>query len=563
MTTFFKKINQLDAAVALSGDDLLELSQDVTGTQTSTQSTIGDLSTYLATDLAPNLTFTQLGTGALTRAMQNKVREIVSITDFGAVGDGVTDNTTAIQAAIDYAETLVEAITASYDIITAQVFIPPGEYTHGELLVAQAVDGVQLVGAGEGVSVLHYAGSGIGITVGTEVSLPTFSHVWVRDLTLRGGNPAYTNNNAHIVAGSVGIQFNRVIRGSGMERCQVFGFETGADLRDCWTFKFRDCHFHDAGNSHITWQTANSGEITGCRFDDSGSTSVIIDGQGTSNDVRSLKLSGCVFQESSVGALRFIDTTSVQIDSCYFENNNQSDAGTHYEIEFVQGTSARTDGTYTLIGNYYSPGAATWTGSEGCVFVESARHVQCIGEKTGSSAYNRYLRAESEVQHVEILGGIHTNMPGDPVSRESTNTTLREVWTIIDSAGAVTERVNRHTIADREIDIGRFWNGGVTTSTGSVTTSTGNVFYNVAGNNQSITLQTADFKKGVSVFVWKYSTSGTLSVVTEGSEQISLNGSTNNQVQLAAQRGAAWFVCDGTNWVCMPGDAGATWALAA
>lgn len=92
-----------------------------------------------------NIGFIQSGTGAVARTAQDKMREVVSVKDFGAVGDGVTDDTAAIQAAIDHAQT-----------VGLDVRLPVGTYLISGGLTISA--NIGLIGSGWG-SILKVAAS--------------------------------------------------------------------------------------------------------------------------------------------------------------------------------------------------------------------------------------------------------------------------------------------------------------------------------------------------------------------------------------------------------------------
>lgn len=123
------KISQLPPATgALSSTDVVAAVQSGT-TVKATSASFG---------------YQPAGTGAVSTTIQAKLRETVSVKDFGAVGDGVTDDTAAIQAAIN---------------ATNALYFPKGSY-----LMSAAISGgnksLSLMGDGIGVTVLRWSETG-------------------------------------------------------------------------------------------------------------------------------------------------------------------------------------------------------------------------------------------------------------------------------------------------------------------------------------------------------------------------------------------------------------------
>lgn len=137
------KISELPAAtVPLSGTEEVPIVQGGVTKRVATDA-IGDtvLDEFAASNGSSLVGFLQSGTGAVATTAQTKLRESVSVKDFGAVGDGVTDDTAAVQAAIVYCAPLGHT-----------VYFPPGTYRTTATVGFRRTDaeqfGVRLVGSG-------------------------------------------------------------------------------------------------------------------------------------------------------------------------------------------------------------------------------------------------------------------------------------------------------------------------------------------------------------------------------------------------------------------------------
>lgn len=136
---------------------------------------------YVAGTTLDALSFLALGTGAAPRTAQDKLREFVSVKDFGAVGDGVHDDTDALE----------DACAAH-----ASVYFPEGNYVYNGNGITP-LDGFRYLGAGKRLTTITIAAGKYFI------SSPTlWNGIHVENIGFFGGAGAIQNTATGGLGGS-------------------------------------------------------------------------------------------------------------------------------------------------------------------------------------------------------------------------------------------------------------------------------------------------------------------------------------------------------------------------
>jgi hypothetical protein len=142
------------------------------------------LTSNIGSTSADLVTYTPSGTGAVARSAASKFGDTVSVKDFGAVGDGTTDDTVAINAAL-----------AAH----ASVYLPVGTYRTTAPITLNANN--ILFGAGITSVIKNTTASSVIRSV-----TPTGARIY----HVGGGNFKIEGNTSGIVAGSVGLDMQNV-----------------------------------------------------------------------------------------------------------------------------------------------------------------------------------------------------------------------------------------------------------------------------------------------------------------------------------------------------------------
>ena len=138
--------------------------------------------------------FLPSGTGAVAETAQTKLREVVSVKDFGAIGDGIADDTAAITAAFNYAQIQTFASFAGNPnpLVTCTLYFPPGRYIfNGPALNYSTNQSIAFEGAGRQVTQIMIK-SGIYFVESTHFLYSAD----VRGINFNGGLGAFHQNSA-------------------------------------------------------------------------------------------------------------------------------------------------------------------------------------------------------------------------------------------------------------------------------------------------------------------------------------------------------------------------------
>jgi len=278
---------------------------------------------------------------------------VTNVLNFGAVGDGVTDDSAAIQAAINYTYTKPNNVGGFQ--LGGVVFFPKGRY-----LVKSTINlpiGITIKGEPSGLAATNnITGFSSGSQIQVSTTLAANAEGFCPAFTLSNGGPITIQDIA--INGTLGVtQSCALYVGNGsasvpglsqghFSNLRLVGFNSvfaGA--------KFFDCTFYDCGfESNVygfrfttgAFQAVNDLKFVGCIFFGGTSALMQIDVGAL---VTGVVMTGCIFQDDvgvNMNGFNVLGTLNhVSITGCYFKGASGSSV-----FSLLSSTASLTDITF-------------------------------------------------------------------------------------------------------------------------------------------------------------------------------------------------------------------------
>lgn len=261
---------------------------------------------------------------AISRILADKLKELVSVVDFGADPTGATMSTTAIQKALDSCSNKVGTSGHGY-----RLYFPAGRYkVDGELLYTWRASDANATDAD--INRVTLIGDGDGLTFIDDVrSAPGAKPL----LTIDGGTA-----DPHLRLSLHGIRFQR----PGYDRLG-------------WGLKLQNISITDIVNCTVNW-FGTAVVVRDCiqiKIDHSqiGANAMGLDaGRDTWTNPNVFDLRHVMFSANNAGAVSISNGTNFKFDTCTFEGNG-SDMATHNTIHYDGGSDE--GGMAMIVSNCY------------------------------------------------------------------------------------------------------------------------------------------------------------------------------------------------------------------
>jgi hypothetical protein len=213
----------LDAAGRVSGSGEIWLTEntiykfvlkDANDVLIGTYDNVSGISSVTLPISSNNVTYTPAGGSAVTTTVQAKLRQTISVEDFGAIGDGTTNDTVAIQAAID-------------SLVSGQTLIFSKNYKINASLTITNKSRIRLTGKGR----VFLSGAASGAYIFQLIG--TIDDLEIDSMTLVGdGNSGYSQV-------AIGCNSGQTISNTRFHDLNIYSINVGlshnANLSGSWT----------------------------------------------------------------------------------------------------------------------------------------------------------------------------------------------------------------------------------------------------------------------------------------------------------------------------------------
>ena len=271
------------------------------------------------------ISFVQSGTGAVSRTAQSKLRDVVSVKDFGAVGDGVADDTVAIQAAITYCSSNKK-----------RCFVPTGNYKITSQLTLNSASSFLFMegdAAAYGTSTFHNYTALPMLKIGNWATVHA-----VPDFVIKNISIANYNTNAY------GLHLVNCYR-TKTENFNISG-QNGILIERCFDL-FLSVHIEYCVDGIVSLDSVDNWDQLDIRIIDS--TIRHCTGYAIKMyNIKNLIVDRCYIEDCTLGGIYAVRPASFTLKNSHFEANGGTLNNSRYDVHLPAIVSAHPWGTQNI-----------------------------------------------------------------------------------------------------------------------------------------------------------------------------------------------------------------------